>query len=368
MIKWLLLLTLLLNAANTMAHRIAPAVAELVWLEGERVELSLRGNLESMVAGIAPEHSDDTNSSPQAADYNRLRTLSTALLAEEAWDWQGWDSYLGMSCDGAPLQWQLQQVTTEEQSDLALARQSQLRFEGQCHDRATVEVNWQGGDIAFKLHRPQGELESAWLVAGSEPYQFTVQGGEASETQNTALTYTVLGFTHILPLGLDHILFVLGIFLLTLRLSSLLWQVTAFTLAHSITLGLTIYGVIEVSAAIVEPLIAASIIYIGIENTLHRELHRARIAVIFLFGLLHGMGFAGVLHEIGLPESQFLLALLTFNIGVELGQLAVIGLGFITVGYWFGQRAWYRQRVVIPASLLIAMVGGWWLLERTVLA
>ena len=99
---------------------------------------------------------------------------------------------------------------------------------------------------------------------------------------------------------------------------------TAFTVAHSITLGLSIYGVVALPPRVVEPLIALSIAYVAIENLITRELHAWRIGVVFLFGLLHGLGFAGVLRELGLPRGEFLTALLSFNVGVELGQLSVI--------------------------------------------
>jgi len=173
----------------------------------------------------------------------------------------------------------------------------------------------------------------------------------------------VIGFEHILPKGLDHILFVVGLFLFSIRLKPLLLQVTAFTLAHTITLGLSIYGVISLPANIVEPLIALSIAYVGIENCLSSRLRTSRLALVFCFGLLHGMGFAGVLTEIGLPRSEFLTALVTFNIGVEFGQLAVITLCLLLVG-WCRTKSWYRSVIVIPASLLIALTGLYWTFER----
>ena len=170
-------------------------------------------------------------------------------------------------------------------------------------------------------------------------------------------TYLELGFTHILPKGTDHILFVLGIFLLSIRLRPILMQVTAFTVAHTITLALTIYGVVSLSPRIVEPLIALSIVYVAVENILTPKLSPWRVAVVFAFGLLHGMGFAGVLAQLGLPRSEFLPALLSFNAGVELGQLAVISIAFLLIGLPFRNKPWYRRRIVIPGSIAIAAVG-----------
>ena len=163
---------------------------------------------------------------------------------------------------------------------------------------------------------------------------------------------------------MDHILFVLGLFLLSLRWKPLLFQVTAFTLAHSITLALTIYGIFSLSPKIVEPLISASIVYVAVENIFTRDLKPWRVFVVFGFGLLHGMGFAGVLSEIGLPRSDFLLALITFNVGVELGQLAVIVLAFLSVGLWTMRKSWYRERISVPASAAIALIGTYWTVDR----
>jgi hypothetical protein len=175
--------------------------------------------------------------------------------------------------------------------------------------------------------------------------------------------YLKLGFTHILPKGLDHILFVLGLFLLSRRVKPLLLQVTAFTVAHTVTLALTIYGFVSLPPSVVEPLIALSIVYVAVENLFTRELHAWRVALVFVFGLLHGMGFAGVLSELGLPRSEFLPALLSFNVGVEAGQLTVITLAFLAVGL-FRERSCYRRAVVVPASLAIAAVGLYWSVER----
>lgn len=178
-----------------------------------------------------------------------------------------------------------------------------------------------------------------------------------------ARQYLGLGFTHILPEGTDHILFVLGLFLLGNRLKPLLLQVTAFTVAHSITLGLSLYGVFQLSPLVVEPLIALSIAFVAVENICTSELKPWRPFLVFGFGLMHGLGFAGVLTSLGLPRKDFATALLTFNAGVELGQLAVITLAFLAVGWW-RRRTWYRRTIVIPASVAIAATGLFWTVQR----
>jgi hypothetical protein len=180
--------------------------------------------------------------------------------------------------------------------------------------------------------------------------------------------YLVLGFQHILPLGLDHILFVLSLFVLEPKLKPVLLQATAFTVAHSITLGLAAAGVVTAAPDIVEPLIALTILFVALENVIAGRLYPWRIAIVFGFGLLHGLGFAEVLADIGLPRHLFFEALLSFNVGVEIGQLTVILLAWLLVGRWFGQKPWYRQRVLVPMSLLIAGVAVYWTVERVFFA
>jgi hypothetical protein len=119
---------------------------------------------------------------------------------------------------------------------------------------------------------------------------------------------------------------------------------------------------------VVEPLIAASIVYVAVENIFSPRLHSWRPVIVFGFGLLHGLGFAGVLSDIGISEEYFVTALASFNIGVELGQIAVILCCFLLVGLWFRNRSWYRSVITVPASAVIALVGAYWFVERAFLA
>lgn len=184
--------------------------------------------------------------------------------------------------------------------------------------------------------------------------------------QQRFLLFIKAGIEHIIPKGLDHILFVLGLFFSSLIIGSLLWQVTSFTLAHTVTLALAALGIIQAPGNIVEPLIAFSIIYVAIENCFFKETNKWRPLIVFSFGLLHGLGFAAVLNEYGLPENGLVPTLLAFNIGVELGQLIVL---FSAAAlFWFiRKKSWYRLWVQIPASVMIALVGLFWFIERAIL-
>lgn len=187
---------------------------------------------------------------------------------------------------------------------------------------------------------------------------------EQAPAGNVVWFYLTLGIEHIIPDGFDHILFVVGLCLLNTKLKSILWQATAFTVAHSITLALSMKSIVTLPAEIVEPLIALSIAFIAIENLLTKELKPWRIAVVFLFGLIHGLGFAASLNEIGLPRNRFLTSIVSFNVGVELGQIAVILLVYLLLILPFGRNQHYRKWVVYPLSVVIGLVALWWVWER----
>tara|TARA_E500000081_G_scaffold146843_1_gene170369 strand:+ start:1964 stop:2710 length:747 start_codon:yes stop_codon:yes gene_type:complete len=173
------------------------------------------------------------------------------------------------------------------------------------------------------------------------------------------------GFEHIIPQGLDHILFVLGLFFSSLKFRSLIIQVTAFTLAHSITLALAAVGVFKLQLSLVEPLIFLSIVWVAVENTLFKKTTKWRPLVIFGFGLLHGLGFAALLSQYGLPKNNFISLLLAFNVGVELGQLAVLLIAFILVRVMLKNNQ-NKNQLKIPASITIGSIGLFWFIESII--
>ena len=184
-----------------------------------------------------------------------------------------------------------------------------------------------------------------------------------ADTWSTFASFLRQGFLHVLPLGLDHILFVIGLFLLSRKFKVLIYQISIFTLAHTLTLGLATLGLISVPSTIVEPIIAASIAFVALENIFFPTYHPRRLMIIFVFGLIHGLGFAGALSDLNLNPSILILSLIGFNLGVEGGQLAVIVLSFIGV-YRFKNEDSYRKGIVIPLSLIIAVLGIYWAIER----
>ena len=355
------------QAATSLAHEIRPAVATLTLEADGRYEIAIVVNMEAIVAGVSPEHRD-TDESPNARDYNRLRAHAPEALRKviEA-DATRYLEGIELQFDGTRVRPALSGLEIPPVGDVALSRQTTVRLGGALPAAAktlTFSYAKRFGSCVVRVR--EGErLDAMWLKNGerSAPYVFG-RGFDQRTMVDVLLEYTALGFTHIVPLGLDHILFVLGLFLLSTRMAPLLIQVTAFTVAHTLTLALSVYGVVSLPSSVVEPLISASIVYVAVENILTPNLKPWRALVVFGFGLLHGLGFAGVLVEVGLPHGQFVPALVSFNVGVELGQLAVITLAYLVVGIWGRNKTWYRPRVVIPASATVAAVGLFWTVQR----
>jgi hydrogenase/urease accessory protein HupE len=185
--------------------------------------------------------------------------------------------------------------------------------------------------------------------------RWTIEGGGNSSGWSTAWSMLKLGIEHILT-GADHLVFLLGLILVGGRARSLIGVVTAFTVAHSITLALAALGVFVPSPRLVEPAIALSIAYVGIENLFVEDASR-RWRITFPFGLIHGFGFAGALREIALPRAQVPVALVPFNLGVEIGQLAVLSVALPFV-LTIRRAPWFGDRGVRALSIAIALGGG----------
>jgi hypothetical protein len=185
----------------------------------------------------------------------------------------------------------------------------------------------------------------------------------AVSAQMGAGGFLQLGFTHILPHGLDHVLFVLGLFFCCRDFGVLLAQVTLFTVAHSLSLGVAVIGGWQAPSRVVEIAIALSIAFVAVDNLVRQRHGRWSYAVTFAFGLVHGLGFADAFREAAGSAGDVAVALLSFNVGVELGQIVVVLIAFLLVGRFWG-RDWYRQTVSVPASAMIALVGVSWAVLR----
>lgn len=363
----LLLYLVVIDTAS--AHELKPAVANIVLSTDGSADAEVLVNLESLIAEIGPQH-DDTENSPNRERYEQLRALPSADL-QQAFDQfkEKFVSGLDLQTEaGAKMAVKHTVIEVPEVGDLSIVRDSTIGVRFQIPEDAT-QFSWQWhkdfGEIIVRSRRVDGDIDyAALLSSGQRSDLISVSSVTSRSLVQTLQHYLQVGFAHIIPKGLDHILFVIGLFLLSPWWKPLLLQVTSFTIAHSITLALGVTGLLVLPGSFVEPLIAASIVFVCAENLWINRPGKWRLAVVFAFGLLHGLGFASVLKEIGLETGQFLPALLAFNIGVELGQVCVLVVCFLAIGYWFRQKSWYRQRISIPLSVIIAGIGLYWFLER----
>ncbi len=200
---------------------------------------------------------------------------------------------------------------------------------------------------AFEIDRAQQPKESFFKLVGR---------------------FIVLGIEHII-FGFDHVLFLIAIILVLSSLKDIVLLVTSFTISHSLTLILAGLGLITLSSRITEPIIALSIAYLAAQNiwnlrTGAQEHFRQRFITSFSFGLIHGLGFAGALKEIVIPENYFLPALLTFNIGVEIGQIGLLILFVPMLKYIEIKKFLWRKTFLISMSLAITLIASWWFIER----
>jgi hydrogenase/urease accessory protein HupE len=297
------------------------------------------------------------------ADADPLRAKLGALARNEGADWrQVLIDHVDLRFDGdrVPLAWQ--DVSMDPSGRATVRLHGEVVRPGKTMTWAATFVF---GSYPLAIHLSDSGTETVQWLQGPQTSEPVTIAGTTGFTRTVARALW-LGATHIVPNGFDHILFVLGLFFLSTRTRQVLLQVSAFTIAHSITLGLTLYGVISMRAAIVEPLIALSVAYVGIENLMTTELKSWRIAVVFGFGLLHGMGFAEALANLQLARSQFLTTLVSFNVGVEAGQLLVIAAAATAVAAVTYTRDAWRRPIARLASAAIGLTGFVWTIQRLI--
>jgi len=334
-----LLVLALLAATSAAAHEIGSAKVEITLAKDGRY---------TVVAKIDPEH----------VAPGPLRTSRETLRRE-------FIEKARIAFDGVPREL----VETDESKATPLPDWPAfiLKFSGRIPAEAKGVTFRQDAAIGWYLVQVINEgiegSASQWLDVGKESKPFAIAAPPPAPTLgSTVAQYVVLGYQHIVPKGLDHILFVLGLFLMSTRWRALLAQVTAFTVAHSITLGLAIYGALSLPSTVVEPLIAASIVYVAIENVLAKELHKSRIAVVFCFGLLHGLGFASALQAIGLPSGDIPLALIAFNVGLDAALLAFV-LAWLLLGAALRSVTWPAWAHQVPLYAM-GTLGAFWSFQR----
>ncbi len=359
-----------LTTTLALAHEIKPSILEYR-INDRIIEINLSINAEVFLSGIDASRFINTAKAPEAKLYEELRKLTTHELESKIMDSiNKLKESIYLNYDQKLLKLSLGKINVQDEGNEDI-RITKISFKTSVpRDDKNITFAWKKelGSLIFRdfsLEKDNnGKTSSKWLKAGESTGPIPVSGRELSLSA-IILAAIQQGIKHIIPGGLDHILFVLVLFFFSNKIGPLLSQVTIFTIAHSITLILGSLGYTHIPIVFVEAMIAASIVCIGLENVIRRKLNISRIGIIFCFGLLHGLGFASMFTQIDLEGSDYLVNLFSFNLGVEIGQLIVLT-PFILVGPIFSRISWYRGVIAIPASVIIAVAGLKMFVERVI--
>ena len=362
---------LTLFSIGAISHEIRPSIADYK-IEENILYFDIRLNAELILSGIDASNITDTNSSPLSATYDDLRSLNREdlkLLLIEAWN--DIQSKINLNINDVSTKFELVDINIEANRDFEISRDSILYLKYELdEDDEFLTFKWSekyGPIIIREINelKKEDDLYTEYLQAGLQTDKIFIKSENTQSIFKSIINYFILGIQHIIPKGLDHILFIVGLFFFSVTLRPLLIQVTMFTIAHSITLIFVSVSYINVNPLIVEPIIALSIAYVGIENIFKQYVKEyLRYIIIFFFGLLHGLGFALVLSDIGYQSSKLILNLISFNLGIEAAQIFIILFLYILLGIKFSNKKYYRYIFQVPVSLFIALVGIYWFFER----
>ena len=369
----LFLTLLLLLSSFVKADVVKPALIEISIFEGKTLEVEIDLSLEAAMTGIGTQYKKTTDA-PNSDHYDELRALEPDVLRKRFKDFETeFLNSLELSINGQTQVLTLSHAKIDIIGYKKRPRKTILTYQVKLSEWPKT-LAWQYGEIygdsalRWQMYKKDEYNWSQWqwLRNGKPSSVIDINHPEPLTTTQRFLQFTSIGFDHVIPKGWDHILFIVG-----MALSSLLWRqllllVTTFTLAHTLTLGLAMIGVVEVSARIVEPLIAFSIVYVAIENLMTHQSIKRKSIVVFLFGLIHGLGFATMLKEFEMAPDSFVTTLIGFNVGVELAQIVIV-LGVVSALLTLRKlKLNYRQLAVVPTSILIALIGFWWGIERLI--
>mgnify|MGYP001317222668 CR=1 FL=1 len=362
--------TIIILSSQLSSHELSPNIVNLQ-IEKNRISIEFTTNLEAYLAGVDFSILENTNDHDNEKYYKILRKLNNSELTNIFL--KDWDNFVSLFFiapeDGTKLSnFNFSRIDTEDIDNTEVSRLSNIHFfiDNKGMNPITFQASRTLGEIILRQTGVENGV-TQFLLSGEKSKVISAKTGKPLDWIDTFLDYIPVGFTHILPKGLDHILFVIGLLFLTPKFYPLLIQISIFTLAHTITLAISSLNIIDISTEIIEPLIAMSIIYVAVENFFNTSLTRYRSIIIFFFGLLHGLGFASVLSSFGLPDNDFIWALVGFNIGVEIGQITIVLAFYAIFIYWIKTKNYYRKYISIPGSFIIAFFGSFWLIERILL-
>ena len=368
-----IIISIFLNSLTitSFAHEIKPSIADFYY-DDNYLNFEIRLNAELILSNIDASIISNTNSSPLTDIYDKYRQLDKVdlenIFLEE---WKKINSNIEIKINKKLSKIDLVKIEVKDVSNFEISRDSIIYLKillNQNSEHFTFKWLKNYGPIILRENNDskiEDDLFTDYLQSGEESGQIFFSANNFRSVFVSFTKFFVLGIQHIVPKGLDHILFIFGLFLFSSSINKLIKQITIFTIAHSITLIFVSLSLIKINPHIVEPIIALSIVYVGLENIFKNYIkENFRYIVILFFGLLHGLGFALVLSDIGYRSSKLFLNLISFNIGIEVAQILLILFLYLLIGIKFAKNQYYRIAFQIPASTLIATIGLYWFFER----
>jgi hydrogenase/urease accessory protein HupE len=351
----LLLAAMALAASRALAHDPGLSAAD-VKIDGKELtaRISFARAEIALIAAIDADHDGQVTQSELETARARVESLAKGSFV--------------VSADGKDLPPAAVAVSLGESNAIQFDLTFETPHAGTFTLRSTLFDRLARGHRQFLSLRDAGGnvRKQQMLDAANNTAEFDLASTVSSQSRPQSFwAFLLLGVEHILT-GFDHLAFLFALLLAGGTIREAAKIITSFTVAHSITLALATLDVVNLSPGIVEPLIAASIVYVGLENIFRREI-RGRWMLTFAFGLIHGFGFASALKELGIGAGVGAVPpLLSFNLGVEIGQIAIASL-VLPMIWKLRQRPGFVLRYVPACSILVAAAGGYWLLERTIL-
>ena len=367
------IIAIFINLFSTVSisHEIKPSIADFTYDENF-LNIKIRLNAELILSNIDASKISNTNSSSLSDIYDKLRILNKIEL-EELFksSWQEISTNIDIKINNETKKINLINIEVEDIKNFEISRDTHIYLQVLLNNNSEYfTFSWikKYGPIILRENnndKLEDELFTEYLQSGIESNQFSFNEKNFKNRLNSFIKFFVLGVQHIIPKGLDHILFIFGLFLFSSSLKKLITQITIFTIAHSITLIFVSLSLMKINPQIVEPIIALSIVYVGIENIFKNYVKEyLRYVVILFFGLLHGLGFALVLSDIGYRSTDLFINLISFNIGIEVAQISIVLVLYLLVALNFAKNKNYRMFFQVPSSILISSIGLYWFFER----
>ena len=355
----------------SISHEIKPSIADFTYDENF-LNIKIRLNAELILSNIDASKISNTNSSSLSDIYDKLRILNKIEL-EELFksSWQEISTNIDIKINNETKKINLINIEVKDIKNFEISRDTHIYLQVLLNNNSEYfTFSWikKYGPIILRENnndKLEDDLVTEYLQSGIESNQFSFNEKNFKNRLNSFIKFFVLGVQHIIPKGLDHILFIFGLFLFSSSLKKLITQITIFTIAHSITLIFVSLSLMKINPQIVEPIIALSIVYVGIENIFKNYVKEyLRYVVILFFGLLHGLGFALVLSDIGYRSTDLFINLISFNIGIEVAQISIVLVLYLLVALNFAKNKNYRMFFQVPSSILISSIGLYWFFER----